>query len=83
LLDGAKKTMGKIAEARAKAESEVMRVYNANGTINHSKSEELQKIFANDKTTGEILWQETWALRKIAASRAEQVAKNRQNNRFN
>jgi len=31
LLDGAKKTMDKIAESRAKAESETMRVYNANG----------------------------------------------------
>jgi hypothetical protein len=83
LLDGAKKTMNKIAEARARAESETMRVYNANGTINHSKSEELQKIFAHDKATGAVLWQETWALRKIAASRAEQASKNIQNNRFN
>lgn len=81
-LDGAKKVMHNLRETVAKREAESLQVYRADGRVDHSKTEQLQKIFANDKHTGAILWQKTLEARKEAATNAEQAARNRRNNSF-
>jgi hypothetical protein len=81
-LDGAKKVMHNLRETVAKREAESLQVYRADGRVDHSKTEQLQKIFANDKHTGAILWQKTLEARKEAATNAEQASRNKRNNSF-
>lgn len=75
-MDGVKKSIQAHQEARAKAEAEAMVIYGNRG-IDHRATEELRKIFAHDKNTGEIRWGETWALRRVAQNNYAKAKQNK------
>jgi len=71
-----KQTAHQQDEYRARIEAEAMTIFGNRG-IDWKATDNLRKVFATDKRTGEISWQETWALRKIAQTNYEKQKRNR------